>query len=421
VIREYPEPGKKSSDNKSKTQELKPTEDTRSYDELLEQLNGLKSKQEQFIFACVNGSDEVSFELLKHLLEQSGTTTVKLDKIVDKQSGDASLLHLCAQRNKVACLELLTSHNLKVDILDKLQASPLIHAAALNCQDAATFLALKGANMNLKDDYNRFPLLAALKNKHYAMAETLAEQRGLDVDLRGTGGNTALHTMASEGDLQAAKILIENCKAVLLRRNNNENNVLMCALEHPDLVEYLCSKVTPQNLYKMAVHTNVDGRHAVHLCAANGWINSLLIIFKSLSSADLTKDDISTLLNERDKEEDTPLLLATKNNQVEIVKLLCKFQELRVNMGDFKGKTALTYALHSGKDKEIRKAIADAGGSLKNEEELAEKKRSPLTNYCLSMNNLLALLMVSFGFICILIIAGMYFFDPPLHHFLFHC
>ncbi len=127
-------------------------------------------------------------------------------------------------------MDFLFTHGVKVDVLNRLHASPLIFAAAQNMIDAAFFLISKGANINLRDDYNRTPLLVALRNKNYEMVEFLVEQRQLDPDLIGTGGNTPLHMITRDGDLQGVMKLVENCKALVQRRNNNEENVLFCAL-----------------------------------------------------------------------------------------------------------------------------------------------------------------------------------------------
>ncbi len=106
-------------------------------------------------------------------------------------------------------MELLLLHKIQVDVLDSLSSTPLHYAVSQNCLEATAFLLSKGANINAKDSYNKFPLLIALKNKHNAMLELLGSFRGLDVHLRGIKGNTALHIMAAEGDLDSVKFLFE--------------------------------------------------------------------------------------------------------------------------------------------------------------------------------------------------------------------
>ena len=182
-------------------------EDERSFEELLVIMNEQETVNARFLFACRNGSDAVSLQLLNHLVETCSSdnslfSKSSVSKITDQDNANCTLMHVCAQRNKPQCMEFLMSFKMSVDVLDSLSSTPLHFAVAQNCHDSVLFLLNKGANINAKDSYSKFPLLIALKHKHYALAELLASFRP-DVHLRVSKGNTALHIMAEEGDITA--------------------------------------------------------------------------------------------------------------------------------------------------------------------------------------------------------------------------
>ena len=368
------------------------------------------------IYLCSsNAPDEVCAQVMTQLLVEN-TSNVKLEKIIDKQNEDASLMHLCAQRNKVSCMDFLFTHGVKVDVLNRLHASPLIFAAAQNMIDAAFFLISKGANINLRDEYSRTPLLVALRNKNYEMVEFLAEQRQLDPDLIGTGGNTPLHMITRDGDLQGVMKLVENCKALVQRRNNNEENVLFCALSYPHIVEYLCTMNKGQKLYKLAANSNVDGRNVVHVCAVNGLLDSLIIILKNLDYNTLTEEQLNNLFNTGDNDGDTPLLLAITNIQLSFVQFLCMVSEIRLNKPDQYQHTPLYYAVNVVKSEEMTKILVAAGADLKPEGKSEEYVQSSVINCCFSLNTFLSTLLVSttLGFILVVFAIAIGFFASSI-------
>lgn len=100
---------------------------------------------------------------------------IQYDKIVDKTNNYATLLHLCAKNNKVACMKFLLKKGLDVDCLDGQKSTPLNYALAYRCDEAALFLIKRGARINLNNDNNRFPLTADIKNKYYKIGQLLVQ------------------------------------------------------------------------------------------------------------------------------------------------------------------------------------------------------------------------------------------------------
>jgi ankyrin repeat protein/class 3 adenylate cyclase len=385
-------------------------EDSRSLEDLTEDISLIKTVEEKFIYACKHGSDTVSHEILTILLETVTTkdgTPVQLQKIIDRQANNCSLMHLCAQRNKFRCMELLNTFNCPIDSVDTLQATPLLYAVAQNCTEAATFLLSKNANVNIKDVYNKFPVLVALKNKHYRMAELLATGTNIDIHQRTTKGSTVLHIMALEGDLTAVKFLVEKCNASPLRRNNDEENVLFTGLPFVPVAEYLSQRFAADGLSKMLTHETSEKRTIFHETIINGNYNSLQMILKHAKINELSIKQIQQLLNSEDKYEDTPLLLAAKNGHKDMVKFLCMCEEVDLNAGDSEGNTALYYAMQL-KDPEIISLLSTVGASLKadSDTDTSHIGHNKVLSCLMSLNTMLVLLLSLITVLCIVVIAA---------------
>lgn len=403
--------------------------------------------QNQLLFACRNGSDAVSLQLIHYILDKYNTNCRKshsrsgsgsdgdsngenhqkmdnnmvLSKVRDKDSNNCSLLHICAQRNKVQCMEFLLAHaSVQIDVLDNLMSSALHYAVSQNCLEATAFLLSKGAYINAKDSYNRFPLLMALKNKCYPMLELLASFRSgnagggmLDVHLRGTKGNTALHFMAVDGDLDGVRFLVEQMGASPLRKNYDEENVLFCSMNHLHIVQYLASHFSNDNgvlLAKMLVNMNTSNRNLFHKCAMDGHIDHLLIVLKYMRVGvdESVSCSILDLLNTIDNYGDTPLQLAVKNSKKEMVRFLCECQEVELNEANAQEITALQQAINMS-DKTMITTLSNAGASLRpvnrNDEE-RNSSSSCYVDFFKSMRTALMVLLSVISIVCILSMAA---------------
>lgn len=410
--------GNSSGATNSSSSSLQFIEDVQSMEELERQLMEKVTMEDKCIFVCKNGNDTNSSQLLRRVLEESAqrhgmevgssehVQLIMLGKIVDKATSNCTLMHLCAQRNKVSCMELLHSYKVPIDYTDTISATPLLYAVAHNCEAAAAFLLSKGAKINAKDTYNKFPLLVALRNKHYHMAELLSTFRGIDVHLRGAKGNTCLHMMAEEGDLVAVKLLIEKMNASPQRRNHEEENVLHCCLAHLDIVLYLATRFANNGLSKMVYGVNTYGRNIFHKCANDGHFDGLLVLLGSMSVADFSTEQITTMMNQVDKNGDTPLILAVKNSRKDLIRFLSQCSEVKLNTGDVEDNTALYYAVSMNSDSIIT-LLKNAGASLKADSKDDDpRRRWTLLERVKSLRTLLMLAFALIATLCILTIAA---------------
>jgi hypothetical protein len=105
----------------------------------------------------------------------SSFNTIDLNRIIDRKSKNATLMHLCAKYDKAHCIEFLFSKGMDLDSLDSLKATPLNYAISGSCDSAALFLIRNGAFISLKTENNPFPLTPTLRNKFYKITELLFE------------------------------------------------------------------------------------------------------------------------------------------------------------------------------------------------------------------------------------------------------
>lgn len=102
--------------------------------------------------------------------------SVKFDKILDRKNNNATLMHLCAQMNKVQCIQFLSCKGIDIDCMDQSKSTPLTYAMVHGSYNAALFLIRKGASIYLSTASDKFPFTDELKNKYSRMTELLFDE-----------------------------------------------------------------------------------------------------------------------------------------------------------------------------------------------------------------------------------------------------
>jgi ankyrin repeat protein len=381
--------------------------DCGTLEDLMEEVNHLRTVQEKVIYAVKQGKDAHSKAVLEKIVADH--PEAQLQRVSDKQLANCSLMHICAMKNKVQCMDWLLGHKLTIDCVDSIDATPLLYAVSQNCEDAVVYLLGKGANVNRKDMYNKSALLISLKNKYYKIVDHLV-MFNCNANIRGTKGATALHYLAQEGDLEGVRYLVEKCQASPQRRDNDEDNVLCYALPHPDVCYYLANKFSDKGLNKMVLNENGYSRNLIHEAAMTKKLDSVLHILRAARLNEMSTSQVNKLLNAPDKGGDVPLILAVKNNDVDMVKFLCSCQETKLNVPDDNGVTALSHAM-TLKDKTIITTLSNAGASTKPESQdqnMNCNQVHPLIDCARSLNTLLIIILAVIAIVCIICVAGMY-------------
>jgi ankyrin repeat protein len=309
-------------------------------------LSSLSSASNKLLYICDIPDDSFAVQLLRNLITEQKLSTRAMDTVRDSSRQNCSLMHICATRNNVQCMELLNKHGCNISHADSLGATPLFYAAAQNATDAAAFLIYKGANVNLKDSYNKTSLYVAFKSYSLPVADMLIMFKS-NLDLKMTKGNTCLHMFAESGDVGLVKHLIEDHGCNAIKTNNDENNVLAVGCSQIDVVQYLCEYYKGQALYELVKNKNRSSENVLHICCRQGYFESLLVILAAMQNDNICEDKIVDILNEHDKKGFTPLITAVKHCSKKIIFFMCFCLEVNVDAVDSNGDTALHHAITS--------------------------------------------------------------------------
>ena len=158
-------------------------------------------------------------EVAKFLAQQA--TAVAMEQLLKKSPGlinkqykdGYTLLHIAILAENVAIASMLTKNDsADLEIKDDYGRTPLLLAAEGNLLGVAQHLLRtkdKGVDVNTEDDYGHTPMHAAAKNGHRHLAELLLENKAT-IEAQDECQNTPLHWAAREGRKEVVELLLEN-------------------------------------------------------------------------------------------------------------------------------------------------------------------------------------------------------------------
>ena len=221
---------------------------------------------------------------------------------------ESTPLLFALQRVKPDIALLLLKHGADVHVCDTSGKTPLHFAAANEHIDVVRMLLEHNVAVNSRDDQTSTPLLFALQkgnlNPHVLR---LLLDRGADACMCDGSGKTPLHLAAADGHYEAVQILLEHCAEVNSRDEKGSTPLLLATEKgNHNVVRLLLD-------HKADAQVRDNSRKSLlHLAAANGHLEVSRILVL-VCNADM---------NSRDVLEDTPLLLASKSGNPDVVQLL---------------------------------------------------------------------------------------------------
>jgi len=310
--------------------------------------------------------EKVLFEHFKNLFEDA--VSAHLDKVttngivdsfidlsttfLDSSHKNCTLLHSAARSEALLIITYLADNWLAdVNAQDKTDSTPLYYACSSDCPKACLLLLSKGAKPNIRDNYDNFPLLIAIRNGNFECADNLL-LCGADITFTGKKG-TCLHSMCEAGDIEKIDYLIDaaptNQSIIFTCKNRQGQTPLFSALSHPNVVDLLLRRMRIEServggedtFFKWIKSTDEMRQSVFHVCCQHGYQQSLWKIISFCSS-----DTLKEAFAEQDSlTKATPLHLAVTAQQYDIAKLLTISTQVDLNIKNDNGDTPLHLAL----------------------------------------------------------------------------
>jgi ankyrin repeat protein len=272
-------------------------------------------------------------DIAKMLLEAGANHSIK------NQEGLCAL-HNSAIKNDVEMVKILIKYGAYVDELTDDSETPLMLAALHNAENAVQVLLDNHANVNLRDEFNGWTALHhAICSKDINIIDLLLKH-GADVDEKDDNGISVLHHAILENDENIVLLLFSYGVDIHTKDNNNtsalhvachegyENMVKLLINHDADLHGKTSDGLTPlidasfNNKHEVAElllqygalvnDVDYDGWTALHYAAQAGRIAIAQLLISH--EADI---DMMTF-----KSGSTPLMIATRMNNKEMVQLL---------------------------------------------------------------------------------------------------
>ncbi|CAL9243566.1 unnamed protein product [Arabidopsis halleri] len=247
------------------------------------------------------------------------------------------------------------------NILHNLDVLPFIHTP-LHAASSAGKIDLAMELMILKPSFAKklnadgfSPLHLAVENQQFELARELAKFDPSLVRIRGRGGMTPLHLVARNGDVEL-------------------------------LTEFLLA--CPESIKD----ANVNGETALHITVIHDRFEELKLLTGWMQKRRNSAGEFAEIhvLNKRDRNGNTALHLAAKENNHKVIKKLLKCMSLNRNIQNNNDMTALDVLRANGShmSKDTEKIIQNSGGKtrccLSKVEKMSEFLRKPVTfgEYC---------------------------------------
>ncbi|KAF3074334.1 Ankyrin repeat domain-containing protein 50 [Trichoderma lentiforme] len=292
---------------------------------------------------------KIGYEAAIHLLLAAGA-----DVHVKDKNGWTPLWWAAMKGCEAIIIRTLLTAGADVDARDKDNRTPLLWAARIGYEAAAHLLLAAGADINAKDKHGWTPLWWATRKDHQAIVQLLLQTDKVDLGLEDKNSRTLLSWAAGDGNGPIVGLLLETGKIDADSRDDSGRTPLFYAvsikghylLEDDPLVEdFIMQIVMLEEEGRKRMRTarqeqDYVARQEDDSCQDTQTTEQL--IEKATANANTwlrrivemraVKRDCETVIrlllaagvdvNAADKNSQTPLLLAAKNGNEAIIKLL---------------------------------------------------------------------------------------------------
>ena len=240
-------------------------------------------------------------------------------------SSKCTPLMLACQSDNVDARNFLLNKGADVNLQGHQGYTALHYAVARKNFDAVSCLVDNGADVNLFTSiYKDTPLMLACQSHNMDVIKCLLSIKGANVNLQDHDGYTALHYAVKRKNLDAVSCLVHNGADINLFTSSKQTPLMMACQSHDmDAINFLVNKGADVNLQDR------DGQSALHFASAD----ICYCLIQNLADVNMC-----------DNHNCTPLMLASRNRDVEKVAMLIE-NGAKVDLQDVDGNTALHHAV----------------------------------------------------------------------------
>jgi ankyrin repeat protein len=286
-----------------------------------------------------------------------------INKIIDDKGN--TLLLLASSRNQFPIVKYLVEHKANVNAQDKRGATALMKSIYKEegmdpDQEIIEYLVKNGAKINTKDKDGETALIFASRDKNMIKILQFLIENGGDIKIKDNKKETALENAIINNNFESVELLISKGANI-----NNEN-------------EYNSTPLLQAIGNTWHRGTDVDNRKIIELLISKGadvnYRDGIALIY-GIENLDTIKLLVSKGVNINvqyysDYEGiNTPLMLAVKNENPEIVKFLIQNgAKINIKLESFgKIKTALSIAIEKN-NPEIIRLLIENGAKISNDD-----------------------------------------------------
>ncbi|CAB3983026.1 serine threonine- phosphatase 6 regulatory ankyrin repeat subunit A-like [Paramuricea clavata] len=308
-----------------------------------------------------NKSGEVSLHAAVHC-GHVGVVKALLNKgaSVDTKTKDMyTPLHIAVQHRQPRVVQTLLGYGANVHLKGgRLEETPLHIAARIKGGTGVADMLLKsGANVDVPQENGETSLHIATRNGNLAMVKLLLVE-GANASRKSRTGEIPLH-IAIEKSLEDIVLVLVNhtlasclmvthgVKLIVNSPNKKGETPLhyVCKLRNDNEIGERDLR-TAKLLLKYGANPNLETAEvketAVHYCARHGNNEILLALFNAVSA-----DEVQRLVNQKTRDGLTPLLISSKEGNLDVIKSLMS-RQARLDAFDQKGKTPLHLSCEHG-------------------------------------------------------------------------
>jgi ankyrin repeat protein len=315
---------------------------------------------------CLNGMTPLSAAAMYNHAEIAKLLVDKGADVNIRDKNKMTALMVAAEKGFFEIAKFLIDKGADINVKDKDGRTPLLIALDIDIDRfklvsekikagveigervlIAKLLIERNADVTVKDNNKRTPLIVAVENDHVEIVKLLLN-KGVDVNINDRNGRTVLITAANKGYLEIVRLLLDRVSDINAR-DNTGMTALFAAVKSWCL-EMI--KQPPVKAHRLKIRKYKED----------------VFLTTAAEPSEVYEEIIRLLLNKgadvniQDNSGKTALMIAVKNKNMEIIKLLLK-KHADIKAKDNKGRTVLIIA--SDKDnEEIVELLLDKGADV---------------------------------------------------------